>query len=303
MTNVNEKTTRPESKPVKDATSKSVSVFKEPELENVFRRVSELQAQKALVLPADYEAAGALRAAWFKILELEADKKCTKESIQNSLFRMVSEGMNIGKRQCSLIIRGGNKLTYQREYQGNVLLAKRYGDVKDVHSSAIFKDDVFVYTTDPKTGKKEIVKHETKLENIDKGVIGAYAVVTMNDNSSYAEIMSMKQIQISWEMSGNGLTKAHKNFPDQMAEKTVKNRILKDIINSSDDAGLMVSDDEHDKDYVAEEVKENIRENANKGDVISIDELQKQEVEDTVIVEEEAITIEEPEQTGYGPGY
>ena len=79
------------------------------------------------------------------------------------------------------------------------------------------------------------------MENIDISKIrGAYATVILQDGTVDVEIMTMPQIRAAWEMGhGGGATKAHKNFTDQMALKTVINRACKLYISTSDDGGLV----------------------------------------------------------------
>jgi recombination protein RecT len=102
----------------------------------------------------------------------------------------------------------------------------------------IYEGDVFEYGIGP-DGRKKIIKHEQKLENINLAKIkGAYATVIRKDCVD-VEIMTFDQIKKSWAMNKAGITPAHTNFPDQMAEKTVMNRALKLLINSSDDSSLM----------------------------------------------------------------
>lgn len=63
-------------------------------------------------------------------------------------------------------------------------------------------------------------------------------------------------------MKGN--SPAHKNFPDQMACKTVINRACKLLIRASDDAVLYNKEDDEPKDYADEDTKHEIKEKANK---------------------------------------
>lgn len=244
----------------------------------VLSRVTELKEQAGLHLPADYSAANALHAAWNKLNEVpeRGDKslieKCTPTSVANVLFEMVTSGLNPMKRQCSFIPRGAI-LTLQREYQGSIALAKRLGELKYITASVVYAGDKFVLEVDLVTGRKKLKQHDTTLDAADGEIKGAYAVVELNDGTHFCEVMTMSQIRKAWEqgpMKGN--SPAHRNFPDEMAKKTVINRACKTLINSSDDGGLF--DDDTPVDYVANAVNEEIAENANKGAAINIDNEQ-----------------------------
>ena len=193
----------------------------------------------------------------------------TPDSIANSLFNMVVQGLNPAKRQCSFIVYG-NKLTLQREYAGSIALARRYSSMKNIYAGVIYKGDVFEFAIDTTTGMKKITSHAQRMENLDDAkIIGAYAVVTFDDGSVNTEIMTMAQIQKSWEQGPNkGKSPAHTNFPGEMAKKTVINRACKLLIAASDDSVLM----EPGEDGRIGRVKAEIEAEANQGAVIDIPE-------------------------------
>jgi recombination protein RecT len=75
-------------------------------------------------------------------------------------------GLYVMKKLCAFVAYG-NKITCQVQYQGNIALAKRFGSLKKVPANVIYEDDIFEYGIDPETGEMKILKHETKIENID----------------------------------------------------------------------------------------------------------------------------------------
>jgi len=240
-------------------------------VDNTLARVSQMQELGQIQLPKDYSAANALRAAWLILQEVKnrdnvpALTCCSRESIAYALLNMVVQGLNPMKRQCSFIVYG-NKLTLQREYQGSVAVARRYG-LKNVTANAIFKGDVFKYEVDAETGRKRIVAHEQSFENLGGEVVGAYAIIEMEDGRKDVEVMGMNQIRMAWNQGATkGTSPAHKNFPDQMACKTVIGRAMKPIINSSDDAALF-EDETPAQDQTAADVSYKIEANANRKEV------------------------------------
>lgn len=253
--------------------------------DSVLKRVQQFLANKDIRLPANYSPENALKSAWLILLETKDrnDKPvlevCTMESIANSLLNMVLQGLNPVKKQCDFIAYG-NKLTMQREYHGTIALARRYGAVKEPVGNVIFEGDEFEYSIDEK-GYKHITKHVQKIGNIDMNkIIGAYATLLFEDTERppYVEIMTMAQIRQAW-MQGvtKGSSPAHKNFPDEMAKKTVISRACKLFISSSDDSALFDDDDNTD-DY-ARASRERINSDANQ-EKIAID-IPTIEVKDT----------------------
>lgn len=220
-------------------------------VEGVLAKVNQFEELGQLILPKDYSAANALKAAYLILIDMEVgpngNKKkvleaTTKVSQANALLKMVTLALNPTKNQGSFIVYG-NELTFQKEYAGTIAIAKRTANVKNVYAECIYEGDELITQIKP-DGHKELVKHEQPFDNIDTNKLkGAYCVVNYNDGSHRIEVMNMHQIRTAWNQGAmKGNSPAHKNFPDQMAKKTVINRALKVDVNSSDDGHLYESD-------------------------------------------------------------
>lgn len=252
--------------------------------DSVLRRVQTFSANKDIRLPANYSPENALKSAWLILLETKDrnDKPvlevCTKESIANALLNMVLQGLNPVKKQCDFIAYG-NKLTLQREYHGTMALARRYGGIREAVGNVVFEGDEFEYSIDSR-GYKKVTKHIQGIDNIDPNKIkGAYATLLFEDaeREPFVEIMTMAQIRQAWMQGATkGNSPAHKNFPDQMAIKTVISRACKTFISSSDDSALF--DDDDTTDAVARAARERITSDANQEE-LAID-IQTVEVKD-----------------------
>jgi len=214
--------------------------------EVVLQRVHQFQKLAEISIPKDYSPENALKSAYL-ILSEQTDnsgkpvlQSCSRESIANALLNMVVQGLSPMKKQGAFVPYNG-KLQWQTEYHGNIALAKRYGGVREVAANVIYEGDVFEYVINAKTGRKEIIKHEQKFENIDINKIkGAYAVLVLQDGSTFVEVMNMIQIQTSWNQGASkGNSPAHRNFKDEMAKKTVINRACKLFISTSSDANIL----------------------------------------------------------------
>ena len=249
-------------------TNDKLAVTQKNIADSVLARVSEFQSTGELTIPQDYAPENALKSAWLILQQTKTkDGKpvlevCSKESIANSLLDMVVQGLSPMKKHGDFIAYG-QTLIWQREYAGNIALAKRFGNLKDIHANIIYEGDVFEFSVDTTTGLKKIIKHDQKLGNINNDKIkGAYAICIFDDGTSNVEIMNIDMIKKAWAQgAGGGNTGAHKNFPDEMAKKTVVNRACKLIYRSSDDAAIIVSRDNEDKVLVSS--RDTIAENAN----------------------------------------
>jgi len=286
-----------------EVVEKKSNKFTEATVSNVLSRIAEIQATGEIVLPSDYVPENAVRAAWL-VLQGVVDRSgspalevCTKESIANAFLEMVTSGLSVSKKQGYFVVYG-NKLQFDQSYIGDIAIAKRVANVKEVNAVTVYKDDIFEYQVDFSTGRKKVTKHEQKLENIDLSkIVGAYAIVTYNDGSSDSEIMTFDQIKTSWSMGGaKGNSPAHNKFPDQMCEKTVIARSLKIETSSSSDKGLLT-------DKPALDVQQEIKTNANKQSL----DFKNDNIEDAVVVEPEMIVSEkmelELENTPAGPNF
>lgn len=279
--------------------------------ENVLAKVSSYQNDGSLTLPSNYSVENHLKSAWL-ILQSTKDRNnnpaldvCTKDSIANALLDMVLQGLAVSKNQGYFIVYG-NKLEFQRSYFGTVALAKRTGGItKEPVANVIYEGDEFIYEILPETAQIKIIKHDQKIENIDNSKIkAAYALIKLADGTSQIALMSMQQIRAAWNQGATkGQSPAHKNFPDEMAKKTVIGRACKMIINSSDDAWLYADKkDEMDVD-IAERQREEIIKNKKTLDIPT------DEYEDVTNSDAVATTSVRPSPTVQtneeddGPGY
>ena len=179
-----------------------------------------------------------------------------------------------------------------KSYLGNIAATKRLKGVKNIFANCIFEGDEFEYKLDLDTGLKKITKHEQSFENIDTNKIkGAYAVIVIEDGDNYVEVMNINQIKNSWNQgAAKGNSGAHKNFTDEMAKKTVINRACKHFVSTSDDSDLLISafertNEEYNPAIIEtthNDVKEEIKENANK-EFIDIPSEEIKEEKDDII--------------------
>ena len=227
-----------------------------------------------LSFPADYNPTNALMGAYL-IMKETTDKNgkcilesCSQASIANSLMDMATLGLNASKKQGYFIAYGG-KCQFQKSYFGNITLARRNG-LKTINAEIIYDGDTFKYHIE--NGMKVIDVHEQDFMNIDNDkILGAYAVAVMDDGRKVVEVMNINQLKKAWNQRMGGLkedaSSTHMKFKDQMAKKTVINRLCKLIGNTSTDGNISEISDRLDEvadvDMIAEDVAYEIENNAN----------------------------------------
>lgn len=214
-------------------------------VDNVQARVDKLKAEGGINFPPNYSVANALRAAWLIIQETK-DKSgrlalsvCTKDSVANALLYTVIQGLNPAKRQIYYIVYG-NQLIAQRSYFGTMAVVRRVPGVKDIISDIVWKGDEI--ETAKEGGSWVILKHTSNIDNIGdsiEDIRAAYCTIVFDGGGTYTEIMSQTQIKKAWDKSKTNMS-VHRDFPDQMAKRTVINRACKFFINESDDRDLLI---------------------------------------------------------------
>lgn len=257
--------------------AQELQVAKKEVIDQVEARVKEFQQSGELNFPPNYSPQNSLKSAWLIIQETkDKDKKpalsvCTRESVANALLDTVIQGLSPAKKQVYYIVYG-NKLTAMRSYFGTIAVTKRLKGVEDVFAQVIYKDDDFAYTID--RGSKKILKHEQKLQNINsQNIVGAYCTIFYKSITAdgtpeireYTEIMSKAQIDTAWRKTQNGGA-VQKEFPEEMAKRTVINRTCKIFANTSDDSDLLIESFNRTAggDFNKEsEVEQEIEQNAN----------------------------------------
>lgn len=252
------------------------------------------KTQYGLSFPNDYNPTNALMGAYL-ILKETCDKNgknvlesCSQASIANALMDMCTLGLNASKKQGYFIAYGG-KCQFQKSYFGNITIARRNG-MKKITAEIIYEGDTFKYHIE--NGEKIIDVHEQDFMNIDvEKIKGAYAVATMEDGSKRTEIMNINQLKKAWNQRMGGLkedaSSTHTKFKDQMAKKTVINRLCKMIGNTSTDGNIAETSDRLDEienvDMVQEDVVYEIEKNANAKDFT---EVEAEVVADAEVVED-----------------
>lgn len=262
-------------------------------VDSVQKRIAEMQNSGSIELPNNYSVGNALKSAYLILQETQTkDKKpvlqaCTQESIANSLLDMATQGLNPSKEQCYFIAYG-NKLTMSRSYLGTIALIKRIKGVKDVKGYAVYKDDKFELGFDILTGKQKILEFCPGLNRDPKNLVGAFALILGDNEILHTEYMDINQIHKAWEQgSMKGNSGAHKNFPDQMAIKTVINRACKFYVSTSDDSDKIAEFMNKSIEETDRELEEDKKDFANK-EVVEIEDIPENvDVETGEIIEAE----------------
>lgn len=257
--------------------------------DNVQNRVLELTNKGRLNLPKNYSVGNALSAAWLIIQDLKdknnkpALEVCTKESIANALLEMAILGLNPVKKQGYFIVYG-NKLGWFTSYFGKCASIKRLKGIENEPIGTIIYEGDNVEIGYNELGEEIVLSHKTTWENkLKNNRVGAYATVIANGIKRSA-LMTKTEIKESWTKNPSPNNKRdHIDFEGEFMKRTVINRLVKMILQTSNDDDLLAetiikNEDEMynmQNDYIettASEVKEEIETKANTSEQLSFEE-------------------------------
>lgn len=193
----------------------------------------------SVIIPPNYDVNDAVKSLYLSALQTVDRQKrpvlesCTKTSIEQVIQQYVSKGLNVAKKQCYLVAYGST-LTLQESYFGKQKQAKAYSHIK-INSNVIYQGEEV--RIEQRLDGSKVIHHTPDFSKFDLDKIaGAYAVAVREDGTiDDSEIMTMKEINRSWAKSSSG-GDVHKQFPVEMARKTVIGRLSKKYINTSDDS-------------------------------------------------------------------
>jgi recombination protein RecT len=209
------------------------------------------EEKKGLKFPANYSLQNAMNSAYLMLKEAETKdgqpllSVCTQDSVVLSLTQMATQGLNPVKKQCYFVAYG-NKCKLVPSYFGTLAILNRVTSLKrQPIANVVRQGDVFEYGYNEDM-EQIIYKHETKIENLDSPILAAYAII-VTDKEKVVEIMSRQQLENAWGQGqswkaakkGGYESATHAKFSEEMAKKTVLNRVSKRLINATDDSSVM----------------------------------------------------------------
>lgn len=217
-----------------------------------------LKNNGSVVIPPNYDVNDAVKSLYLVALQTVDRQKrpilevCTKTSIEETIQKYVSKGLNIAKNQCYLVAYG-NTLTLQESYFGKQKQARAYAHIK-INSNVIYQGEEV--KIEQRIDGSKIIHHTPDFSKFDTTkIIGAYAVAVKEDGTvDDSDIMTSQEIKQSWAKGSSGGTVA-KEFPVEMHRKTVVSRLAKKYINTSDDSNKFEID--ADVDYANEIINAN----------------------------------------------
>lgn len=190
--------------------------------------IIRMKDQFALALPKHMTPDRFTRVVLTTINKTPKLSECTRESLLACLMDCSALGIEPDNRMAYLIPYG-NQCTLVIGYKALVALARRSGEISDIHADVVCANDQFEYSF----GSEGKLIHKPKLG--DRGdVVAAYSFAKLKDGSCSYEVMDLEEISAIKNRS-----KASKSGPwvtdfNEMAKKTVFRRHSKWLPVSSE---------------------------------------------------------------------
>ena len=190
-----------------------------------------------ITVPESYNVSNEITMALMMIAQTNdkdgrpALESCSRESIMTQLRLMAQNGLSMAQKQCYPIVRKP-KLCIDISYFGTISIIKRLMPGYDVRANVIYKDDTYDYIWNEETQCYQVTNIKSSIENRDKPIVGAYGTIFEKATGKviFSEVMSWKEILTSWSHAKTD--KVQKEFPQEMAKRTLIQRMCKLFLNT-----------------------------------------------------------------------
>jgi len=187
-----------------------------------------MKNQFAAALPKHLSPDRFIRIALTAMIKTPKLRLCTRESLFECLLDLSQLGLEPDGRKAHLVPYG-NKCTLIIDYKGLVELARRSGELSDIHADIVKENDSFEYAY----GSNSYLKHHPCLADRGK-VVAAYSFVKLKDGEQSFEVMSLVEIERIRSKSPAAKSGPWVTDWDEMAKKTVFRRHSKWLPVSSE---------------------------------------------------------------------
>ena len=210
--------------------TQSLTVLQGKPADIVINQFTELVEKGQLFFPDKYNYVNAIKYAALVISQTKGLQDCTKTSVVQALSDMALQGLDVQRKQ-GYFIKYGLELKFFRSYFGDVAAAMQTKLVKDIKAVVIYDGDEF--ETGIENDEEVVLHHKTSFKNRDNAIIGAYAVAILPEGAKRYCIMTKKEIDKNWAKTTNKDNQVQKDFPQEMAKRTVIRRLVKLLFNSA----------------------------------------------------------------------
>ena len=258
--------------------------------DSILKSFNQLATQNQLVFPKGYNVGNQLKLMYTDLVQKNLLSGVTPISVGQALTEACIQGLEIDKKQV-YFIKYANQLVMFRSYFGDVAVALGTKLVTDVRARVIYEGDEYDLEVN-ELGEEYITGHKTKLENRDKGIVGAYAWAELPNGRRNYCIMTINEIKTSWKKSKS--SGVQQEYPQEMAKRTVIRRLVKTIFNTAScltqeqeiviNSYNKTTEQEYDNDY-------SVKKSTVKNTIDEVDNIKQEDIDDDY-----EVPFEEPKE-------
>lgn len=251
------------------------------------RDLRNLIERKELALPTSVSPEAFRNAAIVAVQDNPAILSCDKPSVFRAIRRLAASGLVPDGREAAIVPFKG-KAQAMPMVAGIIKTARNSGEIASLWADVIYQGErIEVWIEDGERKWNHVQENGARIDPITRGgeVIGAYAVAKLKDGTVDFEPMGKEQIEkrrkASASQKSQEPTGVWKDWPEEMAKKTVIRSLAKRLPMSSDDARrIMVEDEANDPSFK---------------DVTPTEEPKRQTLADKILAQETESHEPEPE--------
>ena len=198
---------------------------------------NDLKGNKiSMVAPPGYDWKTEVETALLYIFQNCNLSGVSPDSIMSGIRDMVLQGLSVTRKQIYPIPKAG-KLTMQRSVYGTEAALLRMFPNFRVTANVLYEGDEYHYAYDDVGGYFYVTDVKARIENIGKQIIAAFGQIYDAEKKErvYACVMSWDEIQQMWAKSSDKSHSTHRQFPQEMAKRSLINRMCKHYINAARD--------------------------------------------------------------------
>ena len=219
------------------------------------KQLATHQKQLTSVLPAHVPARKFMRTAVSAAQSNPDILAADQRSVLNACQKAAQDGLIVDNREAALVLfnkKVGNDWIKVAQYMpmvtGVLKKLRNSGQLASITAETVHKNDKFQY--DP--GKDDVPSHIVDWFSDRGDMVGVYAVAKLSNGECVVEIMNHTQIEKVRKVSKSGAHKdtgepigIWKQWPEEMAKKTVLRRIAKYLPSSADLDQMFQHDNEN----------------------------------------------------------
>ena len=192
------------------------------------------------VLPAHIPPAKFMRTVVGAIQNNPKILDCSRDSIFNACQKAAQDGLILDGREAALV-QFKNTCTYMPMVAGILKKLRNSGQLSTITAQTVHNTDHFSFTP----AMEDVPNHKPDWFGERGSMVGVYAVAKMKDGGVIVEIMNMEQINKVKSVSRASNNGPWKEWPEEMAKKSVLRRIAKYLPSSSDIDQVFEHDNEN----------------------------------------------------------